>query len=114
MGYWPFSSAGSRYRRLYRDTGPGRQGWGAQQALRHGQQGYDTAGLRAERVTGHARCLSIGVCRDTIFCIMAEGRPLCCDTACDTVPNALRYGAGALQHAWQRARHGQRHDRRGP
>ena len=44
MGYCPYSGAGSQYRGLYRDTGPRRQGSGAQQGLQHGAQApCDTA-----------------------------------------------------------------------
>ena len=45
----------------------GQARWGVQQALRHGQP--------ALRHSRPARSLATGVCRDTIVCIMTEGRP---------------------------------------
>ena len=93
MGYCPFSSAGSRYRRLNLDTRPGRQGWDEQQVRRLGPN--DTASLRVGRAP--ALGLATGVCRDTMVYIVTGGWPLCRDTArvrgYDTAPNALRYSA---------------------
>ena len=49
----------------------------------------------------HAHGLAKGS-RDTKHCIVAEGRPLCHDTAQPRLRyGALRHGAGALRHAWQ-------------
>ena len=90
--------------RMARHDKIGQARWGAQQGLRHSAAGpCDTAGLHAGRVATHTRGLATGVRRDTKFCIVAEGRPLCRDTACDTAPNALRYGAGALRHVLRSA-----------
>ena len=44
MGYCPSICAGSRYRELYRDTGPGRQGWArSKKATIQPGHGHDTA-----------------------------------------------------------------------
>ena len=63
---------------------------------------YDTAG-RARDTVRSARGWELG--RDTtIVSGLIGGRPcvaIQCSQGCDTAPNALRHGAGALRHAWQ-------------
>ena len=74
MGYYPFSvCAGSRYSKLYHDTGAqGREAGG-----------HDTASNPATRpacaqgsVTARALSLASGVCRDTNDCIVTGGAGL--------------------------------------
>ena len=78
MGYCPFES---RYNGLYRDTWQLGTAVGATKQPGHAHDtSHDTVGLRMGLAAAHAHDLARGS-RDTKHCIVAEGRPLCSDTA---------------------------------
>ena len=52
---------------------------------RHSRPARKGEQQRAHAGPGHREC------RDTKFCIVVEGQPLCCDTGCDMAPSALRH-----------------------
>ena len=64
----------------------------------YGQQGHETAskGPRHSHAERGERQLATGVCRDTMVCIVAGGRPLCLDTACDT--DMTRHPGATIRH----------------
>ena len=110
MGYYPFSSAGSQYRKLHHDTGHlgARQGTrngratAPQHGARHDQLLCDTADLRA-RASGSVRAWpSHGVCRDTNFVLWQKGS----DKVLQHVTLCMRHDALCARHGPQCVRHG--------
>ena len=81
MGYYPFSSFGSRYNVLYRDRHDLGAPRGATRPSGRAVVGHDTARMghdKADRSQGHAvaraRGLAGRLCHDTIVCIVIGGR----------------------------------------
>ena len=86
MGYCPFSfCVGSRYNKLYCDTGAQGHSWPGRTRLRHSKEAlrHGWPAHRASDVDG----LAVGVCRDTIGCIVIGGA---CLVSQHSAPGAAR------------------------